>query len=398
MPKVLRIINRFNLGGPTYNAALLTKYLSPKYETLLIGGAAEESEESSQHILDDLGIEGMIIDKMQRDIGFKNDRTTYRKIKKIIQEFKPDLIHTHASKAGAVGRAAGIAYGKAKMVHTFHGHVFHSYFSSVKTNFYKNVERSLALKTDKIIAISSRQKIELWKKYRICQADKIEMIPLGFELDKFQENKAEKRAKFRHQFMLDEDEIAIGIIGRLAPIKNHRMFINAFNDLQNKSNQKVRAFIVGDGEEREALKKYATDLSIDFENGSDIKRKAPLHFTSWIKNIDEVNAGLDIVTLSSNNEGTPVSLIEAQAAGKAIVSTKVGGVSNIVKPNRTAILVQAGDSKSFSEELLRLTDNKALREEMGAKGWEFVNKKFHYKRLVDDVGMLYDELLLPNKV
>ena len=118
MPRVLRIINRFNLGGPTYNAALLTKYLSPEYETLLIGGEAERSEESSEFILDQLGIEGRIIDEMQRDLGFANDRTAYRKIKQIIKDYKPDIIHTHASKAGAIGRAAGIAYGKAKMVHT----------------------------------------------------------------------------------------------------------------------------------------------------------------------------------------------------------------------------------------------------------------------------------------
>jgi len=131
MPRVLRIINRFNLGGPTYNAALLTKHLSPDFETLLIGGEAEESEESSEFILDQLGIEGKIIDEMQRDLGFANDRTAYRKIKQIIKDYKPDIIHTHASKAGAIGRAAGIAYGKAKMVHTFHGHVFHSYYTSI---------------------------------------------------------------------------------------------------------------------------------------------------------------------------------------------------------------------------------------------------------------------------
>jgi len=221
---------------------------------------------------------------------------------------------------------------------------------------------------------------------------------LGFELDKFQENKTEKRAAFRRQFMLDEDEIAIGIIGRLAPIKNHRLFIDAFHELQQKTKQRVRAFIVGDGEECEQLKQYVTDLSIDFEYGNNIDRKASIHFTSWIKKIDEVNAGLDIVALSSNNEGTPVSLIEAQAAGKPIVSTKVGGVSNIVKPNRTAFLVPTEDCHAFSEELLKLTENKPLREEMGAKGWDFVNKKFNYKRLVDDVSKLYDELLQHDSV
>lgn len=394
MPRVLRIINRFNLGGPTYNAALLTKYLSPEYETLLIGGEAEDSEESSQFILDQLGIEGKIIDEMQRDLGFANDRTAYRKIKQIIKDYKPDIIHTHASKAGAIGRAAGIAYGKARMVHTFHGHVFHSYFGTIKTNFYKNIERTLALKTDKIIAISNRQKIELWKKHRICSADRIAVIPLGFELEKFQQNQEEKRKVFRQKFNLEDDEVAIGIIGRLAPIKNHPLFIDAFQQLQQQTTQKVRAFIIGDGEEAEYLKSYAKDLNIIFSNDQEnFKENTQLHFTSWIKNIDEVNAGLDIIALSSNNEGTPVSLIEAQAAGKPIVSTKVGGISNIVKTNKTALLVPAGDRNQFTKELLKLTEDKQLRENMGGYGWQFVNKKFHYKRLVDDIRKLYDELL-----
>ena len=136
MPKVLRIINRFNLGGPTFNAALLTKHMAPEFETMLIGGREESSEVSSQHILTDLGVEAHFIDEMQRDIGLSNDRQAYKAIKKIIKEFQPDIIHTHASKAGAIGRSAGIAYGKAKMVHTFHGHVFHSYFGKVKTSIY----------------------------------------------------------------------------------------------------------------------------------------------------------------------------------------------------------------------------------------------------------------------
>jgi len=394
MPKVLRIINRFNLGGPTFNAALLTKYMAPEYETLLIGGKEEDSEKSSQHILDDLNISAHYVDNMQRDIGLKNDRQAYKEIKAIIKNFKPDIIHTHASKAGAIGRSAGIAYGKAKLVHTFHGHVFHSYFGSFKTNIYKNVERALALKTDKIVAISQRQKLELSKKHKICAEDKIEVIPLGFDLDKFQFGQKEKRASFRKKYSIEDDEIAIGIIGRLVPIKNHRFFINAIKELTLKSNKKVRAFIVGDGEERENLKNYTTALGLDFLNG-DFKNgmKATVHFTSWVKEVDWVNAGLDIIALSSLNEGTPVSLIEAQASGRPIISTKVGGVSDIVKSNKTAMLVPAENQNLFNEKLIELVEDENLRFEMGKNGWNFVNKQFHYSRLVKDMKSLYENLL-----
>lgn len=394
MPRVLRIINRFNIGGPTFNAALLTKYMSPEFETLLVGGKAQESEENSFHILDDLGVNAHYVDEMKRDIGIKNDRDAFKRIKKIISDYKPDIIHTHASKAGAIGRSAGISYGKAKIVHTFHGHVFHSYFSPLKTNIYKNIERALALKTDRIIAISSRQKVELSKKHKICSADKISVIPLGFELDKFKSNQEEKRKSFRAKYNIAEDEIAVGIIGRLVPIKNHKMFLNAIKNIEEKSNKKVRAFIVGDGCERENLKKHTASLGIDFLNGDfDEGKKATVHFTSWIKDVDWVNAGLDIVALSSLNEGTPVSLIEAQASGKAIVSTKVGGVCNIVKSNETALLVPNNHQKEFNRKLLNLVDDDQLRKKMGENGWKFVEKKFHYKRLVNDMKELYHELL-----
>ncbi|MEQ8909216.1 MAG: glycosyltransferase [Vicingaceae bacterium] len=394
MPRVLRIINRFNLGGPTFNAALLTKYMEPEFETLLIGGQAQDTEESSKHILEDLGIEGRLIEEMQRDIGIKNDRSAYKRVLKIIKDFKPDIIHTHASKAGAIGRSAGIAYGKAKLIHTFHGHVFHSYFGPLKTNVYKNIERALALKTDKIVAISPRQKIELFKKHKICPANKIAVIPLGFDLEKFNLNREEKRKSFREKFNLKDDEIAIGIIGRLAPIKNHQLFLDSIANTIGRTKKKIRAFIVGDGSESEKLKAYTKSLGLKYTNG-----KAPeeegiaVHFTSWIKEIDWVNAGLDIVALSSFNEGTPVSLIEAQASSKPILTTRVGGVIDIVKANQTALVVQNNNQAAFSKKLLKLVEDEELRVEMGGKGWAHVNEKFHYSRLVNDMKKLYHEVL-----
>jgi len=185
MKKILRIINRFNLGGPTYNAAYLTKYLENDYETLLIGGKHEKSEKSSMHILDNLGLKPIIIEEMQRSIHPIMDRIALKKIKDIIIEFKPDIVHTHAAKAGALGRKAAYELGVKQIYHTFHGHVFHSYFGKIKTNIYKKIERDLAKKSTKIIAISEIQKQELSEVHKICSKEKIEVIPLGFDLKKF---------------------------------------------------------------------------------------------------------------------------------------------------------------------------------------------------------------------
>ena len=235
MKKILRIINRFNLGGPTYNAAYLTKYLEPDYETLLIGGQHDESEKSSMHILDNLGLKPIIIPEMQRSLNPYKDQIAFKKIQNIIKEFKPDIVHTHAAKAGALGRRAAYKMGVKQIYHTFHGHVFHSYFGNFKTRIFKEIEKNLAKKSTKIIAISEIQKRELSKIHRICPENKIEVIPLGFDLERFNTDKDSKRKEFRKKWNLKENEIAIGIIGRLVPIKNHKFFIDAIQEVLKKS-------------------------------------------------------------------------------------------------------------------------------------------------------------------
>jgi glycosyltransferase involved in cell wall biosynthesis len=202
--KVLRIINRFNLGGPTFNAAYLTKYLGDDFETLLVGGDKDDTEESSTFILDQLGLEPIIIPEMRRDIGLKEDKIAYQKLKKIIQEFKPDIVHTHASKAGTLGRMAASKCNVPVVIHTFHGHVFHSYFGKTKTLVFKNIERYLARKSTAIIAISDIQKQELFSEHKICKSAKIKVIPLGFDLSRFQENLEEKRISFRKKIPFRE--------------------------------------------------------------------------------------------------------------------------------------------------------------------------------------------------
>lgn len=393
MPKVLRIINRFNLGGPTYNAAYLTKYLPDEYETLLIGGDKEESEDTSQHILDDLGLDPVIIPEMRRAIRFGNDYAAYKKIKQIIEEFKPDIVHTHASKAGTLGRMAAFSCNVPAVVHTFHGHVFHSYFSKAKTKIFKRIEKRLAEKSSAIVAISNIQKQELGEIHKIAPLDKIEVIPLGFDLQRFQVDLDKKRAIFRTEYQIEDDEIAIGIIGRLVPIKNHKLFLQGLKHVLNNTDKKVRAFIIGDGESRDEIIALAKELDITFCRSNIELNKTPLTFTSWIKNIDVVNAGMDIIALSSLNEGTPVSLIEAQAANNPIISTNVGGIENVVIQNKTGLLSEIEDVKSYGENLLELVENEDKRKLMQKEGWNHVKDQFSHTRLVNDIDKLYKKLL-----
>ncbi len=388
MPRVLRIINRLNLGGPTFNAAYLTKYLAPDFDTLLVSGMKDAAEESSEFIVKNLDLHPVYMPEMYRELNPFRDYKSYYKLRKIIDEFKPDIVHTHAAKAGAVGRLAAIHSGVPVILHTFHGHVFHSYFGSVKTRMFLEIERYLAKRTTKIIALSELQRNELVNDFKIAPQDKFAIVPLGFDLNKFETDKDQKRKKFRKEYNVADDEIAIGIIGRLVPIKNHELFLQALAIIKRKTTTKIRVFIIGDGEQRSNIETLAKTLNLPFNNNN-LAEPNFLTFTSWIKDIDVSNAGLDIIALTSKNEGTPVSLIEAQASGKPIVSTAVGGIENIVLPNITALLSGKEDVDGFAQNLLLLIENDKLRAKMSKAGSDFVREKFSYLRLCKDMKDLY---------
>ena len=398
MLRVLRILNRFNLGGPTFNAAYLTKYMGSDFETLLVGGANDSSEKNSEYIANQLGLNPQTISCMRREISPYNDFRALQQLKNIIRNFRPHIVHTHASNAGALGRQAAISLNAPVIVHTFHGHVFDSYFNNMKAGLYKTIERHLAKKSSGIIAISENQKDDLANKYKICESEKIKVIPLGFDLNRFKENMDYKRFEFRSKYQIKDDEIAIGIIGRLVPVKNHEMFLVSLKQLLGKTSKKVKAFIIGDGEMRKHLERKTSQLGLNqlSVNGNTPVNNANITFTSWITEMDEVNAGMDIIALTSLNEGTPVSLIEAQAANKPIVTTAVGGIENVVMPNKTALISQ-NNPDDFSEKLLQLVENDALREGMSKAGWDHVSNRYHYKRLIKDMTNYYLELLEKSK-
>lgn len=397
MPKVLRILNRLIIGGPSKNAVYLSRYMQPEFETKLVIGGREDHEQDADYLATSLGIETVCIPEMKRAISMGDDYAAYRKLKKIIREFRPDIVHTHAAKSGALGRMAARACRVPVIVHTFHGHVFHSYFSSLKTNFFIRTERFLAGMSDAIVAISDVQKTELSSVFRIAKPEKFHVIPLGLDLDAFTIDQETKRRMFREEFGVSDDTVAIGIIGRLVPIKNHSLFLHGIKRLLNNGEGNFRAFIIGDGESRQSIESEADALQIGFTTERDDTHNKPLIFTSWRKDVDVICAGLDIVALSSLNEGTPVSLIEAQAAGKPIVSTRVGGISDVVLENRTALLSDVQDRNGFAENLIRLVSNKPLRDQFSYEGREFVMKKFSYRRLVDDMCLLYNNLLSKKK-
>ena len=387
--KVLRIINRFNIGGPIYNAVLLSAFMPEEYETLLIGGMPEENEANSLYIAEKYGVSPVLISEMQREPNLMNDNKALKKIKEIIRTFQPDIVHTHASKAGALGRKAAFDCGVPIVIHTFHGHIFHSYFSWWKTSLYQLIERRLSKKTTGIIAISAIQKNELSLKYKICHPSKIKIIPLGFDLSPFNENLKEKREHTRNSYELEGSDIAVAIIGRLVAIKNHQMFLDIIDKVNQKTSKKVVYFIVGDGEESLTIQESIKPLK---EKGMDIR------MTSWIKDIATFNAGMDIICLTSKNEGTPVSLIEAQAAGIPIIATNVGGIKDIILEDKTVYIVDKDDIDGFAQKLWELIENENKRQLMSQNGWSFVEEKFQYPNLIKNMDEYYKSLLKEMKI
>jgi glycosyltransferase involved in cell wall biosynthesis len=367
--------------------------MAPEFETMLVIGGKDDHEQDATHLTDQLGIKPVGVPEMLRAISPAQDCAAYNKIKALIKEFKPDIVHTHAAKSGAIGRLAAVACKVPVVVHTFHGHVFHSYFSRVKTNAFINIERYLARKSTGIIAISDIQKGELADTYRICPADKIQIIPLGLDLDKFAADQETKRTAFRSKYDITDNEIAIGIIGRIVPVKNHSLFVAAAARVLQETKQKVRFIIIGDGDMRPQMEDEFRAAGIDYAYYPEEKRHAHAICISWQTEMDVVLAGLDIIALTSHNEGTPVSLIEAQAAERALVSTNVGGVADVALEGKTGFITPPGEAAPFAAALVKLADDAQLRNTFGIAGRQHVQQLYSYHRLVGDMKVYYNRLL-----
>jgi len=394
MPKILRLLNRLNIGGPTYNIAYLSKYISPDFQTKVLAGIKEPYEGDSAYLLNDLDVPFDYVPGMYRSINPRKDLKAYNYIRHVVNEFKPDIVHTHAAKAGLLGRlAAHYSEVRPKIVHTYHGNVFEGQFSSLKTRLILNVERRLCRLSDAIIAISEQQKIDMVEKYALTSPDKIHVIKLGFNLNKFTEDDKDKRVKFRQFYGVSDNETVITITGRLTQIKNHALLIEACKILKAQNPElKFKLFIVGDGELLEPIITLIRQSGLSCCRAGEQQYNADIIFTSWRKDIDVINAGSDIIALSSLNEGTPVSIIEAMAAGRVAVCTDVGGVKDVIKDGHTGLLCEQ-DANMLAEKLKVLIENKELRATLAANGKKSALQNYSYERLVKETENLYKYLL-----
>ena len=404
--KIVRIIARLNVGGPARHVVWLTKELQTnEFESVLLTGRVPEGEEDMSYFAAENAVEPVFIEQMSRELSPK-DIVSLWKIYRELKREKPDIIHTHTAKAGTVGRIAGFFYrwltwrtliGKprcVKTVHTFHGHVFHSYYGNLKTKIFLFIEKMLArFATDKIVVISRQQFEEIHEQFGVGKKEQFEIIPLGIDLQSFAGWRARQNI-LPQEVGARNDEILVGLVGRLTEVKNHSLFLKVAKIYGEKTDvPKLKFIIVGDGHLKEKLEREAETLGV----------KDSIVFLGNRPDADVFYAGLNIVALTSLNEGTPLSLIEAIANEKAVIATDVGGVVDLlgkVVEQREGFQVcergvssASGDAEGFYNGLLYLANNAKMRELLGRRGKNFVETQYGKDRLVSDVKDLYRQLI-----
>lgn len=405
--RILRIIARLNVGGPAIQAITLTSEFSgEEYQTMLVCGNVGPNEGDMSYLAGGKNVKPFIVQELGREISAVDDFKAFLSLRKIIRQFKPHIIHTHTAKAGTLGRFACVSMNifsrkedRIRTVHTFHGHVFHSYFNKIKSFLYIQIERLIARFTDRIVVISDLQRKDICDRFRIASAKKVRVIPLGFDLSIF-DDCGSYRKTMRQKYLSGEieDVFLIGIIGRLTAIKDHSLFLKAIKILIDQDEAALFKFIiVGDGELKEDLICEARSLKVHEK----------VIFAGWQKDMKKVYGAVDAVVLTSKNEGTPVTIIEAMAAEKPVVATDVGGLRDLIgKPEgvmpggfklaEKGILVPSQDAKALARALLFLRKNSDVSSRMVKRAKEFVFRKYSIVRLIDDLKALYTELAEPS--
>lgn len=382
--KVMSVYARLNVGGPSRQAILLHQRLPPLgYRSFVVFGSVAPDEASLEHLLEGPGI--VKLPDLGARVRLLSDARGFAQLTRLFFREQPDVVHTHTAKAGTLGRLAAATYNMSRprrrrclVVHTFHGNVLQGYFGPTASRAIRLVERSLSAITDVIIAISPRQRAEIVDRFRVAPAGRVQTLPLGLDLDRFFEIGAVDKA-LRRELGFPDEAILFGALGRLVSIKNIALLLRAFAGAR-RGDAAVRLVIAGDGPERTTLQRLSEELGV----------AESVRFVGWRQDLQRVYAGLDVVALSSRNEGTPVALIEAMAAGRPVVATAVGGVPDLLAEGAAGLLVPPDDPARFAEAMLLLASSPDERLRLGGAGRDLA-RQYRADRLVAGICRIFEE-------
>lgn len=432
-----RVIARLNVGGPAMHVVNLARAMDgDAWRTRLVAGSVADDEGDMAYYAEERGVEVTWLPGLSRAIRPLADLGVLWALWRLFRRERPTVVHTHTAKAGTLGRLAALLAGVPVRIHTFHGHVLGGgYFSAARTRFFLEVERQLARGTSRLVVLTERQATEMAEELGVAPRERFAVVPLGLELEAFRDaDRARLGAGARRELGLDDDEVAVGIVGRLVPIKNHELFLEALAALRkggpgrpraapppstgavasggaadppvHRGRPRIRGVVVGSGEREAALRRRAEELGL----GDDVL------WLGWRRDLPRLYAALDAVALTSHDEGTPVALLEALAAGTPVVAREVGGVGEVLRRAGAGRLVPPGAGPEVWA--------RALAEETGLPGhggpsgrsrvpgegppdpgsapprWagglarsvrEEVARRYSVERLVDDLARLYRE-------
>jgi glycosyltransferase involved in cell wall biosynthesis len=384
----VRVIARLNVGGPAIQAITLTDALQSRgFQTTLVRGREGPAEGNMDHLAHTLGVTPLTIGAMRRDPG-PRDLQALLSLVAVMRRVRPQIVHTHAAKAGTLGRlAAVLAFPvpsrRPALVHTYHGHSLSGYFSSRTSRAYARIERELARVTDVLIAVSSQVAHEL-AGFGVAPEPAFTVVPLGFDLQPFTaaaRDRERRRTVLRRRLGISEDARLVTLVARLAPIKRVDRFLSIANRVAGADPQ-LHFLVVGDGELGPTLRASPAATALGPER---------LTWAGFRQDVADCCVASDVIVLTSDNEGTPVSLIEAQAAGTPVVSTSVGGVESVVADGITGLVVPRDDESAFVSAVRRVIGDDTFAAAARAHAGEVV-ARHSLVRLTDDVERIYRAL------
>jgi glycosyltransferase involved in cell wall biosynthesis len=380
-PRLLRVITRLNVGGPSRHVLLADRGLQERgWETLLVHGEVDEGE--AEVALEHNDLPRLRLTSLRRPIRPTSDAKAIVSLVSVARNYRPDVIHTHLSKAGMLGRLAGmLAYPRARRVHTFHGNLFGQYFGAEATNAIIVAERFLGHRTHLILALSDVQRSELLA-HRVAPPDRITIVPLGLDFARFGRI---DRPEARRRLGIPQAQSVIVTASRMVPIKRLDRLIDAFGVVRRS--HPAHLYLIGDGTDRPAVEARVREAGLDQE----------VSFIGWVDEVADWYAAADVVALTSDREGTPLALIEAAAAARPVVATDVGGVRDVVVDGQTGFVVDADDIAAFADRVARLLADPRLAEQLGAAA-PSQSTAFAGQRLIDDLDAVYRKLLRPARV